>query len=145
MLISNKEPKSFSNNDIISCVYVIYNNKVLLLQYGKKGPQDKDLVGKWGIVSGKNEKGENKYQCAIRELFEETGIVINKEDLKEYGSYYYMGNVNREVFDYLLILDQQPRISLSKEHRNYEWVNVEDILKYDLVGGRREILKRKKL
>ena len=137
MLISNKKPTNFSNNDLISCIYVIYDNKVLLLQYGEKG--------KWGIVSGKNEEGEDKYQCAIRELYEETGIVINKEDLKEYGSYYYMGNVNREVFDYLLILDQQPRISLSKEHRNYEWVNVEDILKYDLVGGRREILKRKKL
>ena len=143
MLISNKKPNDFSNNDLISCIYVIYNNKILLLQYGKKGPKNKDLIGKWGIVSGKNEEGEDRYECAIRELFEETGITIDIKDLQEYGHYFYMGNVNREVFDFLIVLNQEPEIKLSEEHKKYEWVKLEDILKYDLVRGRQEILKKK--
>jgi 8-oxo-dGTP pyrophosphatase MutT (NUDIX family) len=142
MIISKTKPENFNDNDCISCIYVFCNDEFLILQYSQKGPKDNHLIGKWGIVSGKNEKSENKRECAIRELMEETGIRADIKDLEEIGLYYYLGNVNRVVYDFILKVDKKPNIKLSKEHKDYKWVTKENIDKYPLVRGREEIINK---
>lgn len=40
----------------------------------------------WGLPKGSFNNNENKYQCAIRETFEETGLIIDRKQLSKYCS-----------------------------------------------------------
>lgn len=51
----------------------------MLLVRKVKGPEW--LRGKWNGVGGKVEGAESQIQCAVRELREETGIMVEKDDL----------------------------------------------------------------
>lgn len=50
--------------------------------------------GYWGVISGHIERGESASQAAIREAYEETGIVIHPESIK-------MGHVMYRIHDRL--------------------------------------------
>ena len=50
----------------------------MILPDGKK---DKAYNGKWNGVGGKAKKGESPEECAIREIYEETGYVTNDPKL----------------------------------------------------------------
>lgn len=143
MFIFKDKPKVFPDHDIISCIYVIFKDEILFLKYGNA--KSAKNIGKWTIVSGKNETNENEVECALRELKEETGISANENDLVFIDSYYYKGNVNRKVYDYYLKLATKPHIILSEEHTEYKWVRKEDINRLDLVRGRVEIIQFSKL
>lgn len=143
MLIFKRKPKVFPDNDIISCIYVMYSNNILFLKYSQA--KNESNIGKWTIVSGKNEESENEIQCALRELKEETGIEAQEKDLIPVGTYYYKGNVNRKVYDFLLKVLNKPNIRLSSEHSEYKWVNIKDIKRLELVRGREEIINKSKL
>ena len=54
-----------------SLCYIIQEGKVLLLQRQRPPHQ-----GKWSAPGGKLEYGESPYECAIREIREETGLEI---------------------------------------------------------------------
>lgn len=54
---------------LTTLVYCIDHEKVLLIQRKKK-----PFVGYWVAPGGKLEAGESPYQCAVRELQEETGL-----------------------------------------------------------------------
>lgn len=75
--------KPYTNNTLIHKKYypsiksgiVIYDpktNKILLVQ------SNGNL---WGIPKGTLKKEENYITCAIREVYEETGLIINKKDI----------------------------------------------------------------
>lgn len=53
MFIFKKKPSEFPNNDLISCIYVVYKDEILFLKYNKA--KSITNIGKWTIVSGKNE------------------------------------------------------------------------------------------
>lgn len=59
--------------------YIKKDGKVLLIR------KSKELFGggKWNVPGGKLRAGEDPEQCAIREVFEETGLKIS--NLKEHG------------------------------------------------------------
>lgn len=58
--------------------YLLRDDEVLMLHRNKR---DSDFhKGKWNGVGGKFEAGEDPYDCAIREIYEETGYrAINPE------------------------------------------------------------------
>jgi ADP-ribose pyrophosphatase YjhB (NUDIX family) len=62
---------------LTTLVYCVQNDKVLLAQR-KKEP----FVGYWIAPGGKIEPGESPYQCAIRELAEETGLYAKNPRLR---------------------------------------------------------------
>lgn len=53
--------------------------RVLLLQRGEKA---KFGCGMWDLPVGKNEPGEPVTETAVRELYEETGVVVDPASLK---------------------------------------------------------------
>lgn len=66
-----------SLKQVTSCGAVVYqlgaslsDTKILLIKQNEGSPQ-------WGIPKGKMNSGESQEECAIREVFEETGIVIS--------------------------------------------------------------------
>ena len=63
------------NHRIGVAVGLINKNNHILLERRKD-------CGWWGITGGKLELGETIENCALREIFEETGLNLNKEDLQ---------------------------------------------------------------
>jgi 8-oxo-dGTP pyrophosphatase MutT (NUDIX family) len=55
------------------------NNRVVLLQ---RGPNAKFAQGLWDLPTGKNDPGEPITETAVRELREETGLVVNPRSLR---------------------------------------------------------------
>ena len=105
------------NNDKLICgVIVISRNKRILLVQGRR-------TGKWSIPKGHIEHNEDTKACAIRELKEETGIVVNeftfKNDIAKLrvGIYYF--------------LETQTELALnpsdSSEVINSGWFNLQEI------------------
>jgi len=66
-------------------IAIIFNNKILLC-YPKKA---KD-VQEWSIPKGKVDKNESYRATAIRETFEEIGIILKEKDLKKGKDYSYV-------------------------------------------------------
>lgn len=65
----------------LATICYIDNGKELLLMHRNKKPNDVH-TGKWIAVGGKLEVGESPEECAIREIFEETGLVAKEMTLK---------------------------------------------------------------
>ncbi len=71
-----------SMNDPIECagIVLIKDNKVLLVKHGQKAEHLNDT---FGVPGGRLDPGESHIDCAIREFFEETNLIVKKDDLIE--------------------------------------------------------------
>ena len=103
-----------------SCGVVLVNlGTVLLLQY----PQ-----GHWDLPKGHVEQlDENRFETARRELKEETGItefefIPNFENRTQYN-YKYKGKKRTKQVYWYLATTEELAIKLSKEHRDYMWLD----------------------
>jgi len=75
------KPATESMTLLVAAVIVhdLDNQRVVLLQ---RGPKAKFAQGMWDLPVGKSEPGEPITETAVRELKEETGLVVTPEDLK---------------------------------------------------------------
>ncbi len=111
---------------VVSTVALI--NEVGKILYAKR-PDHKHLGGFWEFPGGKQELGETVEQTAVREIFEEIGVVINEKDLipLTFGS--------QEYDDFIMLMplflcfrwQGNPR---SKENQEIAWVKPEDLHLY---------------
>lgn len=60
-------------------VHDLEARRVVLL---RRGPKAKFAQGMWDLPVGKSEPGEPITRTAVRELFEETGLVVSDSDLR---------------------------------------------------------------
>ncbi|MDB1087550.1 NUDIX domain-containing protein [Streptomyces sp. ACA25] len=60
-------------------VHDLFTDRVVLL---RRGPQARFGRGLWDLPVGKNDPGEPVTLTAVRELREETGLVVAQEDLR---------------------------------------------------------------
>ena len=101
-------------------------NKVLL---AKRSTGDPNVFGKWEFPGGKVENNENEFEAIEREIKEEFELVIEAKDfiinniceyptktvdLRLYGCNYISGNFKLH------------------DHSEYEWVDINKMLEYDL-------------
>lgn len=68
-----------------SLVFPIDSNGQVLLGRKKRGMG----FGKWNGFGGKIENGETMRECAVRELYEECGILANAKDLELVADIYF--------------------------------------------------------
>lgn len=88
--------------------------------------------GEWEFVSGNVKKGESLKEAAIREAFEETGIVI--KDIKQGSSFRFVDENKWDVFTFSAeVIDD--KVVLGHEHSEYIWVHPEEIEVYDAKNG----------
>lgn len=65
--------------DLVVCVVVkTPDNKILVC---KRGPGARFAKDKWNLPGGHLEMNESLEDCAVRECLEETGVIIDKNDL----------------------------------------------------------------
>ena len=87
--------------------------------------------GKYNLVGGKLEEGENELQAAYRELQEETGITNQDVNLKHLMNFQYqMSNMELEVF----VGKLNKEVELKEEVNELLWIdkneNFFDMQKY---------------
>lgn len=104
------------NRRVYGCICISATNKVLLVQ-GRQGEK------KWSFPKGHRELYDStSLQCALRELREETGLILDKSYV---GSKRFRAG---EYFIYLLPHELQPKPQDTKEIQNARWFTVAELV-----------------
>lgn len=117
---------------IIEC-----NGELLLL---RRANYIKRFGGKWCIPGGHCDDNELSEKTALRELKEETSIIIDKPNFLM--TYKYSSGETSDI--YYKQLSDKPEVKISREHAQYKWVPCEELSKYEnkYAGETYEILNK---
>lgn len=122
----------------VAC-FIVAKNKILTL---KRSPEEIE-GGKFGLIGGGINRGEKPLESIIREIFEETKLTVQSDQLIHLRTYKLPFNGEDVLFDcYKLELDAEFTPQLDpNESENYEWITLKDLqLKENLVSGLRELI-----
>lgn len=131
-MLHTQPPSDFNPRfEVVSC-FVIHDGKILLLHR-----QDSDDLqpNVWGLPAGKREEGESIQEGIIREIQEETGLVIPDQNITFHDSLH----VRYPEYDFLYhsfstAYAEKPEIILSPtEHKDYKWVTPQEALQMKLI------------
>ncbi|TAL92658.1 MAG: NUDIX domain-containing protein [Rhodanobacter sp.] len=110
--------------------------RVLLME--RAGPY---LPGAWSYVAGHLEAGETGWQCARRELAEETGLVpltLYSADRCE-QFYDAADNAIQLVPAFVAMVADAAAVVLNGEHRQFAWLEFDEAIARLPFGGQREL------
>ena len=126
-------------------VLIIKDGKVLLVRHGESAGH---LTGVYGLPAGRLNKDEDEKIAAVRELFEETGIVVSEEDLIEYPNDIWTADIKRKdgtikTFQIKVFVCKKWSGELAKtEETTPEWVEIAKLDEYNLLPNVKEIVMR---
>jgi 8-oxo-dGTP pyrophosphatase MutT (NUDIX family) len=122
----------------VALCFVAAEGQVLLLQRAANAADRHS--GRWGMPGGTVEECE-PLDAVWRELYEETGIWINKRDLRQLHTLFVADGTHDFVFTlFRLDLTHQPPVTIKKdEHSDYCWVAPN--LGMPLVRGQDEFIR----
>ena len=108
----------------------------------------------WQSITGSLNNSEKKYDAALRELQEETGLtnegtmistgVYRTFTIDQRWKHKYDNNTKENIeYEFYYELERPLTIKLnSKEHSNFEWVNIEDAIQMVWSWTNKESLKK---
>lgn len=121
---------------------ITYNGKLLL-----EKRRDCDM---WGLVGGGVKKHETELQAITREIYEELGLRISKDQFKKLAVYgeagriaaYRDGSIWRMVIVLFgLELDAMPDMTISKESRDLRFFTKEELKDINIVITHEDIVE----
>ncbi len=83
MIFKTPFPNFNKKIDVVAC-FIQCSREVLVL-YRNDGFDREDT---WGSVAGKVEEGEERINAVVREIKEEVGLTVSKEDCKMFDSFF---------------------------------------------------------
>ena len=135
-------PKTTQGAHLGANAIITYNGKLLL--------EKRRDSNTWGLIGGGVKKTETEQQAMIREIYEELGLRIPKENLRKLKVYgepgriaaYRDGSVWRMVIVVFgLDLDAEPTLKISEESRELQFFTKEEIEKIDIVITHSDIVE----
>lgn len=135
-----QQPDSFYPKVEVAACYVEIDGKLLLLERSSQNTE----ANCWGVPAGRIEAGETAEEGAKRELFEETGILVNDSNqIRFLGVLYIKKPEIHYIFRLFKVdLKEVPAIQLAlRENQNYIWADSHIIEKLPLMAGADEALK----
>ncbi len=126
-------------------VLIIKDHKVLLVKHGEASGH---INGVYGLPAGRLQKGETEKASAVRELSEETGLVILEDDLIEYQSNIFTAEVKRkagktELYAMKVFVCHTFSGTLrSSDETEPEWVEIARLDEYDLLPNVKDAVLR---
>jgi 8-oxo-dGTP diphosphatase len=101
--------------------FIVKNGKLLIV---KRDPANVQKPGTWEIPGGRLEIGENPYDGLKRELIEETGLDI--ETICPINVRHFTRTDGQIVTLFIFLCKPlTEKITLSSEHTDYEWIEVD--------------------
>ena len=131
MIYKEKKENFIPDVEVTGC-FILVGAKFLLLNR----VAHKWEGGKWGPPGGKVDKEDTDIkEAAQREIKEETGIIIAKEDLIFHKTFYVIHSNGKYFYhNFSCRLKVKPKVILSeKEHQDYKWVTPAEALRMPLV------------
>lgn len=108
--------------------FIKKGNKYLLLH---RNPKKRIMPDIWMAPGGHREFNEGLFECARREVMEETGLTIKNIRVKAIGNA-YMKEINQEFFFHMLVADYASgELKTNKEDGTFKWLTEKEILKLD--------------
>ena len=135
-------PKTTQGAHLGANAIITYQDKILL-----EKRKDCDL---WGLVGGGVKRAESPLEAIVREIHEELGIRISKDQLFKLGVYgepgriaaYQDGSIWRMVVVvFALELTEQPQIILSSESEDMRFFSREELKNIDIVVTHSDIVE----
>ncbi len=139
---NSSAPKPNRPNHIGATILIFYNGKVLL-----ESRKDSD---RWAFIGGGLLLDETLLECAKRETFEETGIVLGDEELTFCKLYddpsiiisYPDGNIIRNMMVvYRTTLKEMPKLVCSEESKELRFFSKEELKSVNIVETHIPILE----
>lgn len=132
-------PENFKSALEVAGCFCEFENKILYLKRHPEKPQGNF----WGIPGGKLDPNESPKEAVIREVFEETGLVIFPEDLEYMGPEYARYRLIDYIFHvYRAPLQTEPTLNIGlAEHTEGRWVTITEGLGLPLMAGGKEALQ----
>ena len=92
-----------------------------------------------GAIGGTVDENESPLETAIREVKEETGFIVNKDDIRPLGGFYVSTNSNTYIFLFAAYISEitpfeEPEGDGSiweEMSTGYEWINENDIYRVE--------------
>jgi 8-oxo-dGTP pyrophosphatase MutT (NUDIX family) len=131
-MISIDPIENFNKKFDVVSLFVVHDGKILLLKRQKGKPQEKT----WGPPAGKVDDGESLKAAVLREVFEETGIIIEEGRISNYEKSYYVrhGDLDFMFYAYMVEVAVEPSVVLRPaEHSESSWFTLDEALGLDLV------------
>lgn len=140
-MLHGDPPSNFNPRfEVVSC-FMIHDGKILLLHRLDSDDMQPDV---WGLPAGKREVDETMQTGILREVQEETGLVVSEQEMKFHESLY----VRYPEYDFVYhafstSYEEKPKITLSPaEHKDYRWVTPQEALQMKLILDLDECIKR---
>jgi 8-oxo-dGTP diphosphatase len=114
--------------------YIRHDGKTLMVHRIKK---ENDIhQGKWNGLGGKFEPGETPEECAIREIFEESGLVVQKSVMK--GFLTFPGFKDEEDwYAFVFVVTDFSGELIDSPEGNLKWIDDDALLQLNLWEGDR--------
>jgi mutator protein MutT len=130
-MLSLDRPEGFEPAVTVVGCYMEHEGRFVVL---RRLPH-KRAGDRWGLPAGKIEPGETPKQAMVREICEETGVVVEEGLLVPHESWYVEHPDRRFVFHtFSIALDQRPDVALHPdEHHEYRWVTPSEALELPLI------------
>ena len=137
-MLYDRQPENFHPVfEVVGC-FVNYNGKFLLVHRLPHKPEGNT----YGIVAGKIDKGETTREAMMREIEEESGMMIDANQLiMERTLYVRYPDKDFTWYLFSVTYDSQPDIRLQpQEHDAYVWVDPEEAVGLNLIPDLRETI-----
>lgn len=122
---SQIEPASTAKRSLIPVIAVIHSGRVLMLQRA----HDSKYPDSWCIPGGKIEPGETALACAVRELREETGLIVAESEMRLHRELdsRVLDHVRFAIHYVLLGGSRPPVVSMEPTFQGFGWFSMKDI------------------
>lgn len=117
--------------------YVRRGGQTLMIHRVKK---ENDMhLGKWNGLGGKFEPGETPEECAIREVYEESGLVVHNPRLK--GLLTFPGfALDEDWYAFVFVIEEFEGELVESQEGDLQWINQEELMGLNLWEGDRIFL-----
>lgn len=118
---------------------IIYNNEGKILMLLRTGKDDnKELDNKWGLPGGHIDEGETPQQAVVREILEETNLVVESVNLR------YADEKDKCIIHFFTchVDPDQLYVLNAHEHTNFKWVNKAELQELDCIYDLKEKLNQ---
>ena len=103
-------------------IYHPEEREILLLKV------EDETVSFWQPITGGIESGESPEEACLREIKEETGLLLHRSNLMELGNFTVKIDENLSIHKNLfLVLTEQKEIQISDEHVGAQWVALDKV------------------